>query len=58
MLRLEMATADLVGNSKKAITSETAIPPPPIPATVHKAIINANVNTPVISIASVGKTCL
>lgn len=58
ILRLDIAIACFVLNSKNAMIRATAIPPPPIPATVHKAMIKANVNTPIISVILVGKTPL
>ena len=58
MLKPEIATAGFVVKLKKAMIREIAIPPPPIPATVHKPMINENTKTPIISILSVGKTFL
>ena len=58
IVKLEIATAGLVVNLKKAIIRETAIPPPPIPATVQRAIMNAKVNKPATSLSSGGMTDL
>lgn len=58
MLKLEIATAGLVVKLKKAMMSDMAIPPPPMPATVQSPIMKAKVNTPISSIFSVGKTFL
>ena len=58
IVKLEIATAGLVVNLKKAIMRDTAIPPPPMPATVQRAIMNAKVNKPAISLSSGGMTAL
>lgn len=44
-----MATASFVSNFQKYSNIEFATPPPPMPATVHKAIIKPNVTKPAIS---------
>ena len=56
--KLDIATAGLVVNLKKAIIRETAIPPPPIPATTHRAITKENVARPVTSSGVGGQTSL
>ena len=58
IVKLEIATAGLVVNLKKAIIRDTAIPPPPMPATVQRAIMNAKVNKPATSFSSGGMTAL
>lgn len=58
IVKLEIATAGLVVNLKKAIIRDTAIPPPPMPATVQRAIMNAKVNKPATSLSSGGMTAL
>ena len=58
MLKLEIATACFVVKLKNAIISDMAIPPPPMPATVHSAITKANEKTPIVSTKPVGKTSL
>ena len=50
MERVEMAMAILVGKKKKAISREEVTPPPPIPATVHAAIMKLKTKMPVTSI--------
>ena len=52
IVKLEIATAGLVVNLKKAMISDIAIPPPPIPATVQSAMTNAKVSRPAISLSS------
>ena len=56
--KLESATAGLVVNLKNAIIRETAIPPPPIPATTQRAMTKENVRRPPISSPVGGKTFL
>ena len=56
--KLEMATAGFVSNLKKAMSIEIAMPPPPIPATVQRAMIKPKTNKPTISSGSYGKTAL
>lgn len=58
IVKLDIATAGLVVNLKKAIIRDTAIPPPPMPATVQRAIMNAKVNRPATSLSSGGMTAL
>ena len=58
IVKLDIATAGFVVNLKKAIIRETAIPPPPIPATVQRAITNAKVARPASSFSSGGITFL
>ena len=56
--KLEMATAGFVSNLKKAISMELAIPPPPIPATVHMAMMKPKTKRPAHSSDSGGHTSL
>ena len=56
--KLEMATAGLVVNLKKAMIKDTAMPPPPIPATTHRAITKEKVARPVTSRGVGGQTFL
>ena len=56
--KLEMATAGFVSNLKKAMSIEIAIPPPPMPATVHRAMMKPKTKMPTISSGSYGKTSL
>ena len=58
MEKLDRATAGFVVKWKNAIISETAIPPPPIPATTQSAITSENVTSPAISSHVGGKTFL
>ena len=58
MEKLDKATAGFVVNLKNAIIRETAIPPPPMPATTQSAITNENVKSPPISRKVGGKTFL
>ena len=58
IVKLEIATAGLVVKWKKAIIRDTAIPPPPIPATVQRAIMKAKVASPANSFSSGGITAL
>ena len=58
IVKLDMATAGLVVNLKKAIMRDTAIPPPPMPATVQRAMMNAKVARPASSLNSGGITFL
>ena len=46
MEKLEMATAGFVSNLKKASSMELAMPPPPIPATVQRAMIKPKTKMP------------
>lgn len=56
--KLDKATAGLVVNLKNPMISDTAIPPPPTPATTHKAITNEKTPRPIISNTSGGQTAL
>ena len=58
MEKLDKATAGFVVNLKKAIINETAIPPPPIPATTQRAITSEKVTSPPTSSHVGGKTSL
>jgi hypothetical protein len=54
----DTATAPFVEKTKKSYSMGLAIPPPPIPATLHKAITIAKRTKPNHSFSSTGKTCL
>ena len=58
MEKLERATACFVSNLKNAMISDTAIPPPPMPATTQSAMTRENVTRPPISSNVGGKTFL
>ena len=56
--KLDKATAGFVVNLKNPMINDTAIPPPPTPATTHKAITNEKTARPIISNTSGGQTAL
>ena len=56
--KLDKATAGLVVNLKNPMINDTAMPPPPTPATTHKAITNEKTPRPIISSISGGQTAL
>ena len=49
MEKLDKATAGFVVKWKNAMINETAIPPPPMPATTQSAMTSENVKSPPIS---------
>ena len=55
MLKELMAMAGFISKPKKAMTKGMATPPPPMPATVARAIKRAKVKVPAISIQGIGK---
>ena len=56
--KLEMAMAGLVDKLKKYMANGIATPPPPIPATLLKHMINENTKVPIHSFGSKGQSGL